>query len=71
MDPTYVPPPNLEVTKPVTRRSSARLNINTYKKANDIGLVGNTKRIQYEYSYLHVYFEIFANYYFSVEVIFC
>ena len=45
MDPTYFSTPNLEVTKPVTRRSSARLNINTYKKANETGLVGNTQRL--------------------------
>ena len=41
MDPTYVPW-NLEVTKQVTRKSSA-LNI---KKADDPGLVGITQRLQ-------------------------
>ena len=46
MDKTYIPPRNLEVTKPVIRMSSARLNINTYKKADDTGLVGNTERLQ-------------------------
>ena len=46
MDPTCVPPPNIKVTKPVTRRSSARLNIITYKEATDTGLVGNNQRLQ-------------------------
>ena len=47
MNPPYVPPLNIEVTKPVTRTSLARLNINTYKEAPDTGLVGNTKTLQH------------------------
>ena len=46
MNPTYVPHPNFKITKPVTGKSSVRLNIKTYKKANDTGLVGNTQRLQ-------------------------
>ena len=43
MDKNYVPPANLEVTKPLTRRSSARLN--THRRADDIGLLGNIQRL--------------------------
>ena len=49
-----VPSPNVDVTKPVIRRSSARLNFNTFKKATDTGLLGNTQRLQYKYKLLEL-----------------
>ena len=38
-------PWNFEDTKPVTRRWTARLNINTYKKADNTRLVGTTQKL--------------------------
>ena len=43
MDKDYIPPPNLEVTLPSTRRSSARLS--THKRADDTSTLGNTQRL--------------------------
>ena len=46
MDLTYVSTPNLQVTKPVTKRSSARHNISPYKKTTNVELEGTTPRLQ-------------------------